>query len=198
MMIFPSRANPWVDAFDFLPRKPRNSVWGWALLVVGLMAALHVAEQWHRLDLATHDQQASLQRLERAARQVERTQSQAVGALASDVVWTADSQQQAHRVLRLLAFPWPDVLDQVELAAAQEGVLMLSLAADIQSSSASGANTTIRLSGAVSEDAVALSWAQALGAEAQLTGRAPLSASIPSAKGNLLWRADVTWARSQP
>ena len=68
-LLRPTPALTWSTQLDFVGPRVATSVWGWALLVVGLCVALHVADQAHGVQQALVSEQASLSRLQRAQHQ---------------------------------------------------------------------------------------------------------------------------------
>lgn len=194
-----ARGLKWAEQLNFAGPRVATSVWGWALFVVGLCASLYaadVAQMWqHTLEA----EQTSLMRLERAQHQRQLAQAATVSKVKPNSNWTPEALQSAYGVARLLAYPWAKTLDQVELAALQEGALLLSLAVDQDKPLADVASpVAVRLSAAVLNDEAALNWAAAHGDGAQLLGRERLANPSPSPQGDYPWRADVSWVGAQP
>lgn len=193
----------WARELDFVGPRVRTSVWGWALLVIGLCLALMAADQAQSVAQQQAQEEASLRRLQRAEHQQKLAQvpmrpaSGASGA-AGGVAWSAEALRSAQGVVSKLAYPWAKVLDQVELAALQEQALLLALSVDLDASAVDAAAAPVRLSAAVQSDEGALRWADAHGAGAQLLARERLPSPAPSPQGDYPWRAEISWQRGRP
>ncbi|HEX5312080.1 hypothetical protein [Aquabacterium sp.] len=196
-------AHDWARELDFVGPRVRTSVWGWALLVIGLCLALMAADQVQSVAQQQAQEEASLHRLQRAEHQQKLAQapmrpaSGASGA-AGGAAWSAEALRSAQGVVSKLAYPWAKVLDQVELAALHEQALLLALSVDLDAAAVDATAATVRLSAAVLSDEDALRWADAHGAGAQLLARERLPSPAPSPQGDYPWRAEISWQRGRP
>ncbi|HET8869949.1 MAG TPA: hypothetical protein VFM48_05855 [Aquabacterium sp.] len=193
-MILRSRSLNWAQQIDFVGPRRSTSVWGWALLSVGVAATLFVVDHASRVDQAIQEDQADLRRLERAMHQKQIDQAPRTAASAARADWTPEALQSAQGVVRLLAYPWASVLDRVEQAALQEQALLLSISVDQDRGLADDkAVVDVKVSAAVQSDDAALHWADAHGPHAQLVLREKLSSPAPSPQGDYPWRALISW-----
>lgn len=195
----PSRVLNWSAQLDFVGPRVVTSVWGWALLVVGLCVAIHAADQAHGVQQALAGEQASLSRLQRAEHQRQVAMAPLRSASSPDQAWAPEALLSAQGVVRMLAYPWAGVLDRVELAALQEQALLLSFTLDQDRALTDArAPVPVRLTAAVLTDEAALRWTTAHGDGAQLLSRERLSTPAPSPQGDYPWRAEVTWTGARP
>ena len=189
----------WSSQLDFVGPRIRTSVWGWALLVLGLCAALASVDQLGEVKQETASAQDSLRRLQRAEHQHKLAATPARSASGPEQAWSSEAMASAQGVVGLLGYPWAPVLDRVEQAALQEQALLLSLNVDQDHPlSDSKTSTQVRVSAAVMDDVSALQWALALGDGAQLLARERLSTPAPSPQGDYAWRAEATWSGVHP
>lgn len=195
----PEPALTWSTQLDFVGPRVATSVWGWALLVVGLCVTLQVADQAHGVQQVLASEQASLNRLQRAQHQRQVAMAPLRSASASDQAWAPDALLSAQGVVRLLAYPWAGVFDRVEQAALQEQALLLSFNLNQDRTlSDTSMPAPVRLTAAVLTDEAALRWTTAHGEGAQLLSRERLSSPAPSPQGDYPWRAEVSWIGVRP
>lgn len=189
----------WTEQLDFVGPRVTTSIWGWALLVVGLCLALAMADQAQQVQQDLAEQQASLLRLQRAQHQHKLAAAPLRSASSPDGGWSAESLQSAQGVVHILAYPWAGVLDRMEQAALQEQALLLSFSLDQDRSlTDTGTPPPVHLTAAVQNDEAALRWSAAHGEGAQLMSRERLSAPAPSPQGDYPWRAEVNWTGVRP
>ncbi|MBP8190502.1 MAG: hypothetical protein KAX73_01600 [Aquabacterium sp.] len=198
MRTFLRRFN-WAQQLDFVGPRINTSLWGWALMVLGLCAAVYAADHAQNVQHAVDAEQATLHRLQRAQHQRQLAQAPLRSASNVDAAWQPEALVSAQGVVRMLAYPWAKTFDQVEQAALQEQALLLSLAVD-QDKPLTDARSPIvvRLSAAVISDEAALQWAAAHGDGAQLLARDRMATPAPSPQGDYPWRADVSWVGGAP
>lgn len=198
MRTFSRRFN-WAQQLDFVGPRINTSLWGWALMVLGLCAAVYAADHAQHVQHAVDAEQATLHRLQRAQHQRQLAQAPLRSASNVDAAWQPEALVSAQGVVRMLAYPWAKTFDQVEQAALQEQALLLSLAVD-QDKPLTDARSPIvvRLSAAVISDEAALQWAAAHGDGAQLLARDRMATPAPSPQGDYPWRADVSWVGGAP
>lgn len=194
-----SRRFKWAQQLDFVGPRINTSLWGWALMVLGLCAAVYAADHAQNVQHAVDAEQATLHRLQRAQHQRQLAQAPLRSASNVDAAWQPEALASAQGVVRMLAYPWAKTFDQVEQAALQEQALLLSLAVD-QDKPLTDARSPIvvRLSAAVISDEAALQWAAAHGDGAQLLARDRMAMPAPSPQGDYPWRADVSWVGGAP
>lgn len=193
-----SRLN-WTQQLDFVGPRVVTSIWGWALFVVGLCAALAMADRAQGVQQELAAQQDSLHRLQRAQHQRKLAATPARSASSPDGQWSNEALQSAQGVVHVLAYPWARVLDRVEQAAMQEQALLLSFSLD-QDRALTDTRVPLpaRLTAAVQTDEAALRWSQSLGDGALLLGRERLGTPAPSPQGDYPWRAEVSWIGVAP
>ena len=129
MRTFLRRFN-WAQQLDFVGPRINTSLWGWALMVLGLCAAVYAADHAQNVQHAMDAEQATLHRLQRAQHQRQLAQAPLRSASNVDAAWQPEALVSAQGVVRMLAYPWAKTFDQVEQAALQEQALLLSLAVD--------------------------------------------------------------------
>jgi hypothetical protein len=200
----------WAQSLNLAgPRLPTAS-WAWVLLLAGLTALAWVLPQVQQLEAEQAQAQADVQRLQRARHQMEvqaLAQTRAArpahadaakdGGLAS--VLNEGNATRAAQLMQWLGFPWMATLQQADEAAQAEHALMLGFNLDL-SNLGTGPQTLAwaRMSAAVMDDAAALRWVQALGAQAQLMSRDKLGTPFDTARGPYAWRAEISWPGGQP
>ncbi|MFY9478372.1 MAG: hypothetical protein WAQ08_12065 [Aquabacterium sp.] len=199
----PRKAEAWSSALDFKNPSPRPAPWAWALLLAGLASVLWMADQVDALQTRQLEAQEQLKRLGRADRmaRVERAalarseQAQVPQAAASAPTLESAAADEAVSMVRALAFPWPDMLAQMERSASNAGAVMLSMSTSLDDVGRS-AGPTWRLQAAVRDDAAALGWADSLPA-GKLISRASLAAPFMTAQGAYGLKVEVqaqsTW-----
>lgn len=194
-----SRTFNWAQQLDFVGPRVSTSLWGWALMVVGLCVVLYAADHAQSVQHAITAEQDALRRLQRAQHQHKVAQTPVRSAPTVEAAWAPEALLSAQGVVRLLAYPWARTFDQVEQAALQEQALLLSLAVDQDNPLTDWRRpVVVRLSAAVINDEAALQWAAAHGEGAQLRMRERLAVPAPSPQGDYPWRADVTWVEGAP
>ncbi|GEM_PF-2042416 len=199
----PGKAAAWSEALDFKHPRPRPAPWAWALLLAGLASLMWVADQVDALQTRQLEAQEQLKRLGRADRvaRVERAalarteKAEAPRAAASAPTLESAAADEAVNMVRALAFPWPDMLAQMERSASNAGAVMLSMSTSLDDVGRS-AGPTWRLQAAVRDDAAALGWADSLPA-GRLISRASLAAPFMTAQGAYGLKVEVqaqsTW-----
>lgn len=199
-----ARTRRWDWQLDFRPARPRPAPWAWALLVAGLFSVLWLADQAERLQQRQDEAQAQFKRLARADRQVRvaraanepDTRMAPPAAAASAPVLDPAAADEAVGMVRSLAFPWPAMLQRMELSASQAGAVMLSMGVSLDDLGRSP-GPTWRLQAAVRDDASALGWAASL-PSGRLVSRGSLAAPFSSPQGPYGLKAEVqaqsTWA----
>ncbi len=191
------KAESWSAALDFNNPRARPAPWAWALLVAGLASVLWTADQVDALQTRQLEAQEQLKRLGRADRvaRVERAalarteQAEAPRAAASAPTLESAAADEAVNMVRALAFPWPDMLAQMERSASHAGAVMLSMSTSLDDVGRS-TGPTWRLQAAVRDDAAALGWADSLPG-GRLISRASLAAPFMTAQGTYGLKAEV-------
>lgn len=203
-MRWPSlRATPaWADAIDFVGPRRRATVWGWALLGVGLLMGLQVSDEVTALQQAEADAQAEGQRLGRAVRKAElsaRLQTQALtGPLAGQASavppqMSRSEWRHAAEMAEVLAHDWLATLDAADERATRAQVVLTGLRLQVGRAEGSGEAGAALLQAAVPDDRTALRWVDSLGPQAQLRGRQRLPQPVSDGHGEHAWRVDATW-----
>ncbi len=206
----------WTQSLNLAgPRLPTAS-WAWVLLLAGLTALAWVLPQVQQADADLAQAQADVQRLQRARHQLDvQAQAQAraatlpaaVDGAAASANAKADptgllndgNAARAAQLMQWLAFPWVATLQQADEAAQAERALLLGFNLELSNLGAGPqAQAWARMSAAVTDDAAALRWAQALGPQAQLMSRDKLGTPVDTARGPYAWRAEVSWPGAQP
>ena len=196
------REAAWADELDFVGPRVRTAPWAWALLLGGLLAAGWVWPQIAQLDTALSEEQQVLKRLQRAEHQAQlavKAVRSPTGQHTAAYRLTPEAARHAAQLAQGLAYPWMDVLTQVESVAQAEQAVLLSFSLDLAPLAAQAqAQPEIHLSAAVKDDDAALRWAHAQGPSAQLLNRERLGASFVTAAGSYEWRAEASWSGGQP
>jgi hypothetical protein len=207
----------WTQSLNLAgPRLPTAS-WAWVLLLAGLTALAWVLPPVLQADADLAQAQTDVQRLKRARHQLEvQAQAQARATRAPDMPGNAgattahtkgdptgllNESNAAHaaQLMQWLAFPWVATLQQADVAAQAERALLLGFNLELSNLGAGPqAQAWARMSAAVTDDAAALRWAQALGPQAQLMSRDKLGTPVDTARGPYAWRAEVSWPGAQP
>jgi hypothetical protein len=193
----------WSDELDFIGPRVRTSVLGWALLALGLVAALRANDLAEASQQSLLDAQVLIKRLERGSRQVA-VQEQAVAAVVQahqDEVPALDEAGWRHaaQLSQWLGFDWRRALDQVDAASDGDHAVLTQLNLDL-STLASGpeALPELKVQAAVRDDVNALRWMELLGPHATLRTRDRLSAPFVTRHGDYAWRVDVVVEGGQP
>jgi hypothetical protein len=209
-----SPAPTWTQSLNLAgPRLPTAS-WAWVLLLAGLTALAWVLPQVQQADVDLAQAQGDVQRLQRARHQLEvHAQARARGAASTVAAGTTPTDAhtdptgllndsnaaRAAQLMQWLAFPWVATLQQADEAAQAERALLLGFNLELSNLGAGPqAQAWARMSAAVTDDAAALRWAQALGPQAQLMSRDKLGTPVDTARGPYAWRAEVSWPGAQP
>lgn len=188
----------WAHEIDFVGPRHRTSVWGWALLGLGLLGALYSADRITQVQQEQHDAQALMHRLGRAQRQQQlvvkvQDQAQAASSPAGAVPTLARADwRRAAQLAQWLGHDWQGALDRVDEQAAQARVVLTGFSLDL-ATLGEGEDTVpeLRLQAAVQDDDVALRWVQSLGPQAQLRSRQALSTPFTGVHGLYAWRIDA-------
>lgn len=191
------RGGNWAELLDFRPARPQPAPWAWALLAAGVLSMLWLADQADHLQQRELDAQDQFKRLARADRQLraERAahqppgRAQAPQAAASAPALDPAAADEAVAMVRVLAFPWPSLLQRMELSAANAGAVMMSISTSLEDVGKS-AGPTWRLQAAVRDDASALGWAASLPA-GRLVSRASLATPFATSLGPYALNAEV-------
>lgn len=193
-----TQAMPLVDTLDFVGPRVRTAPWSWALLVLGLVAALTMADRAQEVDTSLQAATQTMDRLTRARhqQQLARTAPRAAreASVAASSALTAPALRQAAGMVQLLAFPWTEVIEHVEQAASKEQAVLTSFNLDLGTlEGKAGAQPSARLSLAVRDDAAALRWLAAQGDDAQLLSRQLLSTPFDTLNGHYALRYEAAW-----
>ncbi|WP_298011645.1 hypothetical protein [uncultured Aquabacterium sp.] len=192
----------WADAIDFVGPRRRASVWGWALLGVGLLMALQVSDEVASLQQAHADTQAEGQRLGRAVRKAElsaRLEMQAPTGSSTGQARSAAPQmsrsewRHAAEMAEVLAHDWLATLDGADERATRARVVLTGLRLQVGRAEGAGEAGAAQLQAAVPDDRTALRWVDSLGPQAQLRGRQRLPQPVSDGQGEHVWRVDATW-----
>lgn len=192
----------WADQLDFVGPRVRTAPWAWAILLCGLMACIWVWSCVSRVDADLADAQQVVKRLQRAAHQ-ERVNSMArlqAGKGGSAVpALSPDGARHVAQLAQSLSYPWLSVLEQVEVTARAEQVVMLSFNLDLAAlATQAQAAPEVRVAAAIKDDDAALRWTHAQGPSAQLLNLERLAAPFVTALGRYDWRAQASWPGVQP
>lgn len=190
----------WADELDFLNPRVRTAPWAWLLLLAGLLAVSTVMPMVSAADAEVAEAQDAVRRLQRATHQETlRNKAQAMvtsrtsgGDAATQ--FTTERVRAANRMAQTLAYPWMQVLTQVETVAQTRQAVLLSFSLDLGAlDGRPDARADVRLSAAVADDTQALQWAQAHGPQARLHSRDRLSKPVETSSGRYAWRAQAQW-----
>lgn len=198
-------SHAWLDELDVVGPRWRTSVWGWALLVLGMAMALHAwqHQQQANMDLQTAEDEAA--RLMRAQQRLAAAEASPSAAAGSGVL--ADAQAAAptlddagwRRAAQLAAWwsvDWSAQLDHSALVAAEQRIILTQWSLDLEAwSPAAGASDTsrpmVRLQGWSRDDDSPLVWLSTLGPQAELQSRERLSEPVDTRWGTLVWRVQA-------
>lgn len=181
---------------DFAASGLRTAWWSWALLGVSLAATLLQGERAEQVAAQQAEATTELKRLMRAARtgQPERLAapsnglSPATGPTSlSDPAFFDGAAEVASR----LSYPWAEVIRQVEVAAAGQNVMLLTVDLELPPLGP----VVMRAQGAVESDMAALRWAANL-PRGELLSRQTLAAPLALGSASYGLKADVQafWA----
>lgn len=198
-------SHAWLDELAVVGPRWRTSVWGWALLVLGMAMALHAwqHQQQANIDLQTAEDEAA--RLMRAQQRLAAAEASPSAAAGSGVL--ADAQAAAptlddagwRRAAQLAAWwsvDWSAQLDHSALVAAEQRIILTQWSLDLEAwSPAAGASDTsrpmVRLQGWSRDDESPLVWLSTLGPQAELQSRERLSETVDTRWGTLVWRVQA-------
>lgn len=198
-------SHAWLDELDVVGPRWRTSVWGWALLVLGMAMALHAwqHQQQANMDLQTADDEVA--RLMRAQQRLAAAEATPPVAAGSGVL--ADAQAAApalddagwRRAAQLAAWwsvDWSAQLDHSALVAAEQRIILTQWSLDLEAwSPAAGVldagRPMVRLQGWSRDDDSPLVWLSTLGPQAELQSRERLSESVDTRWGTLVWRVQA-------
>lgn len=193
----------WAEGLNFLGPRVRTSFWGWALLALGVVAALHAGDRAASVQDELAEAQAVVKRLQRGERQVS---VQAQAASAADATHAArvpelkeEGWRHAAQLAQWLGFPWEDTLDHIDATSLKHKAVLAQFSLDLSTlASNDGVQPDLKLQAAVIDDTAALQWLEALGPQAMLRAREPLNAPFNTAQGNYAWRLDVVTTGGTP
>jgi hypothetical protein len=200
-----NRPAAWALEMDFVGPRHRTSVWGWALLGLGLLMALLALDDAMSVQSARQDAEGLIQRLSRAEHQQKVAQQAKVQAVAASspagvvpVLARADWRHAVQLAL-WLGHDWRGTLDRVDEQAAQGKVVLTGFSLDLATLGESeSSQPEWRLQAAVPDDEVALRWVQSLGPQAQLRSRQALNTPFTGTQGTYAWRVDAVLGGAQP
>ncbi|TDP81020.1 hypothetical protein EV672_10960 [Aquabacterium commune] len=199
----PRRHEGWAEGLNFLGPRVRTSFWGWALLALGVVAALHAADRAAAVQDELTEAQAVVKRLQRGERQVS-VQAQAASVAqatqaASAPELQAESWRHAAQLAQWLGFPWADTLDHIDATSLKHKAVLAQFSLDLATlASNEGVQPDLKLQAAVIDDTAALQWLAALGPQAMLRAREPLNTPFLTAQGRYAWRLDVVTTGGTP
>ena len=209
-LVSPASSLPvdWAESLNFLGPRVRTGVWGWALLGLGLLACLHVADQASGLQSELDEARVSLQRLQHGERTQAVREAAAVKAAmgggegsAADAApaLQSDGWVRAAQLAQWLSYDWLRTLDRVDVASLDQHAVLMQLHLDLSTLGlAPGSQPELHLQAAVLDDDAALQWVQSLGPQATLITRDGLSSSFSSTPGTYAWRAEAVTSGAQP
>ncbi len=190
------RHDGWAEGLNFLGPRVRTSFWGWALLAIGVLGALHAADRASAVQAEQAEAEAIVKRLQRGDRQLN------VAAQAASAVQEAhasntpelkpESWRQAAQLAQWLGFPWADTLDHIDAASFKQKAVLTQFSLDLSAlASNEGVQPDLKLQATVIDDKAALQWLEALGPQAMLRTREPLAVPFSTSQGTYAWRLDV-------
>ena len=196
----------WAESLNFSGPRVRTSFWSWALLALGAIAVVHAMDLSSQLVDSEQATQAELSRLQAHARAKPSAaavssadQAVKVSSQAQAPVLQPDGWRSAAQLAAWLGHPWAAALDHADATAHQRGISLTGLQVDLSAWGArAGQPLAWRLQAAVPDDATALQWVQELGPQAELQRRDALPQPVPSERGTLSWRIDVSSGGGQP
>jgi hypothetical protein len=190
------RHEGWAEGLNFLGPRVRTSFWGWALLALGVVAVLHAADRASTVQEELADAESVVKRLQRGDRQLS-VQVQAASAAqeahaTNTPVLKDEAWRPAAQLAQWLGFPWADTLDHVDAASSKQKAVLTQFSLDLSSlASNEGVQPDLKLQAAVIDDKAAVQWLEALGPQAMLRAREPLSVPFNTSLGVYAWRLDV-------
>ena len=212
-----SQKHPWLDELDVVGPRWRTSVWGWAVLALGLALGLHAWQQHQQAHMALQVADDEVARLMRARQSLEREQAmvntpvntpvntQAGGAsvataagvpVLDDAGW-----RRAAQLAAWLAVDWPAQMDGAAMAAAEQRLVLTQWALDLASWTPvppASARPVVRLQAWSRDDDSPLVWLSTLGPQAELQSRERLSEPVDTRWGTLVWRVQAEVPMSPP
>lgn len=197
----------WAEALNRTGPRVRTGFWGWALLALGVVLMLHVADEATEVQAAQADAQATLQRLQRGERQLalaDQARARAVsrpteGSGAAAPVLQGEGWRHAAQLALWLGHPWMATLDALDEQSWRSGVVLSRFSLDLATlGQGPGAQPEAQLQAAVRDDAQALQWLQALGPEVSLRTREPLAQPFTTPRGTYGLRIDAVRRQGLP
>lgn len=196
----------WAESLNFSGPRVRTSFWSWALLALGAIAVVHAMELGSQMEASEQANQAELTRLQTHARALSSDapassadQAGVVSPKEQAPVLPPEGWRSAAQLAAWLGHPWATALDHADATAHQRGISLTRFQVDMGAWGArAGQPLAWRLQAAVPDDATALQWVQALGPQAELQRRDALPQPVPSERGTLSWRIDVSSGGGQP
>lgn len=197
----------WLDELDVVGPRWRTSVWGWAVLALGLALGLHAWQQHQQAQAALQAAQDEVARLTRAQQGLARatsleTQPVPSTAAASETsattpgVPTLDDAgwRRAAQLAAWLSVDWSAQMDSAAMAAAEQRLVLTHWALDLSSWSPvppASALPSVRLQAWTRDDDSPLVWLSTLGPQAELQSRERLTEPAETRWGNLVWRVQA-------
>ena len=198
-------SHAWLDELDVVGPRWRTSVWGWALLVLGMAVALHAWQHQQQANMDWQTAEDEVARLMRAQQRLAATEaSPPVGAKSGAV---ADAKAAApalddagwRRAAQLAAWwsvDWSAQLDHSALVAAEQRIILTQWSLDLEAWSpvagvSDASRPMVRLQGWSRDDESPLVWLSTLGPQAELQSRERLSESVDTRWGTLVWRVQA-------
>lgn len=196
----------WAESLNFIGPRVRTSFWSWALLALGAIAVVHAMDLGSQMEASEQANQAELTRLQAHARALSSAapassvdQPGASSPKAQAPALQPEGWRSAAQLAAWLGHPWASELDRADATAHQRGISLTRFQVDLGAwGTRAGQPLAWRLQAAVPDDATALQWVQALGPQAELQRRDALPQPVPSERGTLSWRVDVSSGGGQP
>lgn len=196
----------WAESLNFSGPRVRTSFWSWALLALGAIAVVHAMDLSSQLVASEQATEAELSRLQAHARATPSAapsssldQAGAVSTKAQAPVLQPEGWRSAAQLAAWLGHPWAAALDHADATAHERGISLTGFQVDLAAWGARpGQPLAWRLQAAVPDDAAALQWVQELGPQAELQRRDALLQPVPSERGTLSWRVNVSSGGGQP
>jgi len=193
----------WLDELDVVGPRWRTSVWGWAVLALGLVLGLHAWQQHQQALAALQAAQDEVARLVRAQQGLARETTlsqQPVTAMGSSMttpgvpVLDEAGWRRAAQLAAWLAVDWPAQMDATAHAAAEQRVVLTQWALDLSSWTPvppASTRPSVRLQAWTRDDDSPLLWLSTLGPQAELQSRERLTEPADTRWGALVWRVQA-------
>lgn len=190
----------WLDELDVVGPRWRTSVWGWALLVLGMAMALHAWQQQQQASITLQAAEDEVARLMRAQQHLAAADSSApVAARAAASIDTAAPRldeagwRRATQLAAWSSVDWPAQLDHSALVAAEQRIVLTQWSLDLEAWSpvpggVDANRPMVRLQGWSRDDESPLVWLSTLGPQAELQSRERLAEGVDTRWGTLVWR----------